>query len=68
LRIFEDQQAKKTGQAVHHSLFKDLLAGFAAAEVDKLVESRGFSGDKEAAKREAIAQAHAAYDKQYGNM
>jgi hypothetical protein len=38
---------------------KELLAGFAAAEVDKLVETKGLDYiDREKAKRHAVAQAH----------
>lgn len=40
---------------------KELIAAFAAAEVDKLVETKGLDGiDRERAKRQAQQQAEAA--------
>jgi hypothetical protein len=44
-----------------------MLAGFAAAEVDKLVETKGADWvDREKAKRQARERAENMYDEQYG--
>lgn len=40
MKAYEDH-LRKIGQPVTHSTMKELLAGFAAAEVDKLFESKG---------------------------
>ncbi|KAJ3071974.1 hypothetical protein HDU98_004502 [Podochytrium sp. JEL0797] len=71
VRLLEQHQATATGQPVKHSWFKELLAGFAAAEVDKLVEThslreRGIDVDK--LKADAQRQAIQNYEQQYGNM
>ncbi|WP_139161837.1 DUF3759 domain-containing protein, partial [Acinetobacter baumannii] len=39
-KAFEDHQ-RKEGKPVSHAFAKELLAGFAAAEVDKLAETKG---------------------------
>jgi hypothetical protein len=38
-----ENHLRATGQEPSHSLMKELLAGFAAAEVDKLAETKGAS-------------------------
>lgn len=40
VKAYEDH-LRKEGQPVSHSTMKELLAGFAMAEVDKLVETKG---------------------------
>jgi hypothetical protein len=50
----------------HHELGKELVAGFAAAEVDKHFEKGGFGHlDREQARQQAQQQATDLYDKQY---
>jgi len=56
------------GETVNHGLAKELLAGFAVAEVDKLVETKGLDYiDREKAKHQAKKQAEHLYDEQYGS-
>jgi len=46
---------------------KDLMAGFAAGEADKLVETHGENFyDREKLRHDAKEQANSAYDQQYG--
>ncbi len=66
MKAYEDH-VRRTGQQVSHPLMKELLAGFAAAEVDKLFETKGLDYlDREKAKRHAIQQAHHLANEQYG--
>lgn len=68
MHLWENQQ-RSSGQTVSHSLAKELLAGIAGAEVDKLAETKGLSFlDKEKAKHHAKKQAEKLYDDQYGDM
>lgn len=54
------------GKPVSHAFAKELAAGFAAAEVDKLAETKGEDWfDKEKAKRQAREHAERMYDEQY---
>jgi hypothetical protein len=56
----------KLGKPVTHAFAKELLAGFAAAEVDKLAETKGEDWwDKERAKHEAKQNAEHMYDQHY---
>lgn len=85
MKLFEDRQRKNgmhcppttgvdrglhdTGEPVHHAFAKELLAGFAGAEVDKLVETKGLDYiDREKAKRHAEKQAESLYENQYGDL
>ncbi|KAH9922896.1 uncharacterized protein B0H18DRAFT_863158, partial [Fomitopsis serialis] len=56
-----ENHVRSTGQEPSHALMKELLAGFAAAEIDKYLTS-GHPGldyiDREKAKRQAVEQAH----------
>ena len=55
-----------TGKPVAHQFAKELLVGFAAAEVDKLAETKGEDWfDKERAKHEAKKHAENMYDEHY---
>lgn len=55
------------GKPVSHQFAKELLAGFAGAEVDKLAETKGADWiDREKAKRQARENAEQLYDQQYG--
>ncbi|KAJ1556133.1 hypothetical protein HK405_006457 [Cladochytrium tenue] len=70
LRMLENHHATASGQPVQHHIFRELLAGFAAAEVDKLVETHSLRQrgdiDIDRLKRDAQAKALAQYDSQYG--
>ncbi|KAF2113669.1 hypothetical protein BDV96DRAFT_578193 [Lophiotrema nucula] len=64
-KAFEDHQ-RKEGKVVNHQFAKELLAGFAGAEVDKLAETKGEDWfDKEKAKRQAKDNAEQLYDDHY---
>ncbi|KAF1936349.1 hypothetical protein EJ02DRAFT_459611 [Clathrospora elynae] len=64
-KAFEDHQ-RSEGKPVSHQFAKELLAGFAGAEVDKLAETRGEDWfDKEKTKREAKKHAEQMYDEHY---
>ncbi|CAO1621051.1 unnamed protein product [Jaminaea pallidilutea] len=66
MRAYEQHQARE-GKPANHALAKEILAGFAAAEVDKLFETKGLDYlDREKAKRHAKQEAEQAYDQQYG--
>ncbi|KAK8203578.1 hypothetical protein M8818_005225 [Zalaria obscura] len=65
-KAFEDHQ-RKEGKPVNHQFAKELLAGFAGAEVDKLAETKGMDFyDKERAKSQAKENAEQMYDDHYG--
>ncbi|MBO0830951.1 MAG: DUF3759 domain-containing protein [Actinobacteria bacterium] len=62
-----EQNKEAAGDKEHHKLMKEALAGFAAAEVEKLFESGVYSHlDKEKAKKMAQEQASHLYDQQHG--
>ncbi|KAI9863711.1 MAG: hypothetical protein M1813_003734 [Trichoglossum hirsutum] len=64
-KLFEDHQ-RKQGKPVSHAFAKELLAGFAAGEVDKLIESKGRDYyDAERAKHHAKENAEHMYDEHY---
>jgi len=66
MKAYEDH-VRSTGEQVSHPLMKEMLAGFAAAEVDKLFETKGLDYiDREKAKRQAIQQAHHIAEERYG--
>lgn len=55
------------GKPVEHAFAKELLAGIAGAEVDKLAETKGEDFvDRERAKRHAKENAERMYDQHYG--
>lgn len=57
------------GKPVSHAFAKELLAGFAGAEVDRLAETKGMDFyDKEEAKRHATESAGNMYDQHYVNQ
>jgi len=66
VRMYEHHRERE-GIAEHHQLGKELLAGFAAAEVDKHFD-RGTFGhlDREQARLLAREHAHGLFDQQYG--
>lgn len=66
MKVFEDKQ-RRDGQPVSHKFAKEMLAGIAGGEVDKLFESKGLNYlDREKAKRQAQNQVQSAYDNHYG--
>ncbi|KAH8664227.1 hypothetical protein BX600DRAFT_464043 [Xylariales sp. PMI_506] len=68
VKAFEDKQ-RREGKAVSHGFAKELIAGFAGAEVDKLVETKGLDYiDAEEAKHKAKKQAEQLYDEQYSDL
>ncbi len=67
LRAYENH-CRETGEQVSHPVMKEMLAGFAAAEVDKLFETKGLDTlDREEAKRRAVHQAHQLAEEKYGS-
>jgi hypothetical protein len=67
MRAYENHQSAN-GKPASHAFAKELLAGFAGAEVDKLAETKGLDWiDREKAKRQATEQATQQYDNQYNN-
>ena len=57
-----------TGITPSHALMKELLAGFAAAEVMKLIETRGLDAiDAAKAKHQATQQAHHLANERYAS-
>jgi hypothetical protein len=60
---------KLAGKPVSHQFAKELLVGFAGAEVDKLAETKGMDFvDREEAKRKAADNVSNMYDQQYGGQ
>ena len=54
------------GKTVSHAFAKEVLAGFAGGEVDKLAETRGMDEyDRERAHRQAKEKAHQMYEQHY---
>ncbi|KIS68717.1 uncharacterized protein UMAG_03284 [Mycosarcoma maydis] len=67
MREYEKRQEAK-GEHPKHEMAKEILAGIAGAEVDKLFETKGLDFlDREQAKRHARQQAEQLYDQQYAN-
>ncbi|KAF9357134.1 hypothetical protein BGX26_004205 [Mortierella sp. AD094] len=65
-------QAMKMYEKAHpgdkHALSKEILAGLAGAEADKLFETKGLDSlDRAKAHHEAKKRAEELYDQQYGN-
>jgi hypothetical protein len=68
MKIFEDRQ-RKEGKQVSHGFAKEMLAGLAGFEVDRLAETKGEDYlDREKAKRHAKESAEQMYDDQYGGQ
>lgn len=62
-----EKRERAEGEEVNHGFIKEMLAGVAAGEVDKLAETKGLDYiDREKAKRQAGEQAQQMYDQQYG--
>jgi hypothetical protein len=68
MRMYEHHRERE-GITEHHALGKELLAGFALAEVDKHFENRGLNHmDRDMARRQAREQSDFLYDQQYGQQ
>ncbi|KAH7368732.1 hypothetical protein B0T11DRAFT_326883 [Plectosphaerella cucumerina] len=68
MKLFEDRQ-RRSGEPVKHQFAKELLMGFAGAEVDRLVETKGMDYlDQRRARDQAQERAAELYDRQYGDM
>jgi len=66
MRMFEHHRERE-GIPEHHELAKELLGGFAAAEVDKHFEGGGYGHlDRHEARRLARGQAEYLYGQRYG--
>ncbi|KAF2793812.1 hypothetical protein K505DRAFT_349681 [Melanomma pulvis-pyrius CBS 109.77] len=64
-KAFEDHQ-RKEGKPVSHAFAKELVAGFAGAEVDRIAETKGEDWfDREKTKRQAKENAEHMYDQHY---
>ncbi|KAF2206819.1 hypothetical protein CERZMDRAFT_115553 [Cercospora zeae-maydis SCOH1-5] len=67
MKKFEDHQ-RSEGKPVSHAFAKELLGGFAGAEIDRLAETKGADWiDREKAKHQAKKNAEELYDQHYGN-
>ncbi|OZJ03232.1 hypothetical protein BZG36_03448 [Bifiguratus adelaidae] len=64
MRAYEKHQEAR-GEPVKHAFAKEALVAIAMAEAVKLMEERGFGGDREAAKRDAARAAEQEYDRRY---
>jgi hypothetical protein len=65
MRAYEAKEARE-GKPQSHALAKELLAGFAAAEADKLFETKGLDFiDREKAKHQAKLAAEQMYNERY---
>ncbi|KAI1818088.1 hypothetical protein GGS20DRAFT_581793 [Poronia punctata] len=65
MKMFENHQRRE----VKHGFAKDLLAGIAGAEVDKLFQHKHLDDhehDRDRTRHEAMRQAEYLYDTQYG--
>lgn len=64
--MIADTRYSTAGVAENHTMAKDILAGLAGAEADKLVETKGEDFyDREKMKRDAQENASNYYDQQY---
>ncbi|KAK3685506.1 hypothetical protein B0T22DRAFT_220293 [Podospora appendiculata] len=68
MHLWENEQ-RKEGKTVSHGVAKEAIAALAAAEADKLFESKGLDFiDREKVKHHAKRQAEDLYDQQYGGQ
>jgi len=64
-KVFEDRQ-RADGKPISHQFAKELLVGFAGAEVDKLAETKGMDFyDRERAKHASKENVEHMYDQHY---
>ncbi|CAM0136468.1 hypothetical protein VKS41_006716 [Umbelopsis sp. WA50703] len=65
VRAYEEK-CKREGRPNNHAFAKELLAGFAAAEADKLIETKGLDFlDRQKARHHAQQQVHQYYEHEY---
>ncbi|KAF9161620.1 hypothetical protein DFQ27_007286 [Actinomortierella ambigua] len=65
---FEAMKKYENDRGGDHKLTKEIFAGMAGAEADKLFETRGLDAlDREEARRQAERQAAEIYDQKYSN-
>jgi len=65
---FEAMKKHQAGSGDKHNFSKEVFAGMAGAEADKLFETKGLTTlDRVRANHEAKEQANLIYDQQYGN-
>ncbi|KAF7729526.1 hypothetical protein EC973_004200 [Apophysomyces ossiformis] len=63
-----NEHKEKQGEPVSHAKAKELLAGFAGAALDRLIETKGLDHlDKLKAKKKAEEEITTYYDKEYSN-
>ncbi|KAJ3251348.1 hypothetical protein HK104_007372 [Borealophlyctis nickersoniae] len=68
MRAYE-KHCQQSGERPSHERAKEIIAGIAAAEADKLFETKGLDYlDRDTAKQQAVDQATSMYDQQYGSM
>eukprot|EP00271_Cylindrocystis_brebissonii_P009655 TRINITY_DN24706_c0_g1_i1.p2 TRINITY_DN24706_c0_g1~~TRINITY_DN24706_c0_g1_i1.p2 ORF type:complete len:113 (+),score=30.20 TRINITY_DN24706_c0_g1_i1:162-500(+) len=66
MQAYEKHQ-KANGKPPSHAAVKELIAGFAASQVDKILETKGLNWiDKEQAKHAAVEHANKLADEKYG--
>lgn len=67
MHLWEKQQ-RKEGKTVSHGFAKEAIAALAAAEADKLIETKGLGFvDRDRVRHHAKKQAEELYDRQYGD-
>ncbi|CAO1621016.1 unnamed protein product [Sympodiomycopsis kandeliae] len=65
MRAYE-QKEEREGKPANHAIAKEILAGIAGAEVDKLFETKGLDFlDREKAKHHAQQEARRVYEERY---
>jgi Protein of unknown function (DUF3759) len=65
MRMYEHHRERE-GITEHHALGKEMVAGFALAEVEKHFKNKGLNHmDRDQARRQASEQAEYLYDQQY---
>ncbi|KAK6356828.1 hypothetical protein TWF718_001168 [Orbilia javanica] len=63
-----EKRQRESGEPVNHGFAKELIGGIAAAEVDKLFETKGLDAwDRHKLKQDAEENAKNLYDQQYGD-
>uniref|UniRef100_A0A1D1Z239 Cytochrome P450 71D10 n=1 Tax=Anthurium amnicola TaxID=1678845 RepID=A0A1D1Z239_9ARAE len=68
MKAFEKRKEEQTGQKDKHATLKQIFAGLAAAEADKLIETKGLDAlDKKQAKEQAAESANKLYDEKYAD-
>ncbi|EGX51511.1 hypothetical protein TWF173_003626 [Orbilia oligospora] len=64
-----EKRQRESGEPVKHGVAKEIIGGIAAAEVEKLFETKGLDAwDKHKLKEQAEENAKNLYDQQYGNQ